>query len=146
MAAHHRSLEQGSDTRTRASHHFTPNIQDFTRVDESRGQGSFYLGDGSTQPIHHSGSSILSLPPSTFLLNQMFHIPTISKSLLSVHQFSLDNNCYFEFHPLSFVVKDQTKHTPQLQGVYDCGLYRVTDALHPQLHLMEKASINRWYE
>ena len=64
------------------------------------------VGNGVGIPISHIGD--LSLSHNGLSLNQVLVVPTIIKNLLSVSQFSTDNNCYFIFNASGFVVKDQT--------------------------------------
>lgn len=67
---------------------------------------SIYSGDSrikiaNEEPTHiqHIDNSFF---PTTFVkplfLQNLWHVPNISKNLLSVSQFSQDNKVYFEFH------------------------------------------------
>lgn len=46
-------------------------------------------------------------PSQSLFLNQLLHVPSTTKSLLSVSKFALDNNVYFKFHPHAWFVKYQ---------------------------------------
>ena len=66
------------------------------------------VGDGSTLPVTTSGHVSV---PSFFShrplhLNNVLVTPRIVKNLVSVRQFTTDNNCSVEFDPLGFSVKD----------------------------------------
>lgn len=77
--------------------------------------------------IHSSGSSVFSSPIKpqiTLTLNNLLHVPSITKNLISVSQFAKDNSVFFEFHSDHFVVKSQaTKEVLQHGKVGPDGLY-----------------------
>jgi histone deacetylase 1/2 len=56
-------------------------------------------------------------------LSNVLHVSAITKPLLSVQKFCLDNNVYFEFHPHVFYVKDLNTHEVLLSGQSKDGLY-----------------------
>lgn len=77
--------------------------------------------------IHSSGSSVFSSPIKpqiTLTLNNLLHVPSITKNLISVSQFAKDNSVLFEFHSDHFVVKSQAfKEVLQHGKVGPDGLY-----------------------
>ena len=76
--------------------------------------------------ITHVGQSMFTSPLESskcLLLKQLFHVPKITKNLLSVSKFAHDNNVYFEFHSTVCFVKDQATHTILLMGKLKDGLY-----------------------
>jgi hypothetical protein len=58
-------------------------------------------------------------------LNNVLHVPKISKHLLSVYKLSCDNNIFFEFHLRCYLIKDWA--TQNLIVVEKCeyGLYHL---------------------
>lgn len=63
--------------------------------------------NGSGLPISDVGHSILTGDSnSCFHLNNVLHVPRVSKHLLLVQKFAYDNSVFFEFHPSYFLVKD----------------------------------------
>jgi GAG-pre-integrase domain len=78
------------------------------------------------------------------LLTKVLHVPSISKSLISIGQLTADNNIYVEFHANSCVVKDQTSHKVLLLGIKHNGLYLVTSN-SPQALLCQQDSIGLWH-
>ena len=85
-----------------ASSHMTPdsgNISLFRPPCSS----SIVVGNGSTLPVTASGQSVL---PGPFFLNDILVAPAIIKNLISVRQFTIDNNCSVEFDPFGLSVKD----------------------------------------
>lgn len=55
----------------------------------------------------------------------------------------MDNNCYFEFHPNKFIVKDQRTHLPLLHGTTKDGLYCIPAP--PRPHALLTASATTWH-
>lgn len=61
-----------------------------------------HIGNVQGLSINSVGSMSFTSPfsPHTNLkLNNLLHVPSITKNLVSVSQISRDNNVYFEFHP-----------------------------------------------
>jgi len=52
-------------------------------------------------------------------------VPDIKKKLLSVSQFTRDNNCYFLFYPWGFLLKDMKTKQVILKGFMADGLYPI---------------------
>jgi histone deacetylase 1/2 len=110
-----------------ASYHVTAdarNIQEqspFTTTDQ------IFMGNGQSLSILANGSSVFTPPNHTqtkLTLNNLLHVPTITKNLISVSQFAKDNNVFFEFHPNHCVVKSQANREILFQGnVGADGLY-----------------------
>jgi len=64
---------------------------------------SIVVGNGSLLPVTGTGSTDLS---HSFRLNNVLVSPQLIKNLISVHQFTTDNNCSVEFDPAGCSVKD----------------------------------------
>jgi histone deacetylase 1/2 len=73
--------------------------------------------------ISHIGHSVLCTPHNSFNLNDILHVPSASKNLLSTHRFTLDNHVYIEFHPFFFLIKDQATRRILFRGPCHGGLY-----------------------
>ncbi|KAF7151058.1 hypothetical protein RHSIM_Rhsim02G0101600 [Rhododendron simsii] len=123
-SAHYTTVDWFPDTG--ATHHVTPDLSSLSTVDDYRGNSQLQVGNGIGIPISHVGSSILRSPNSSFQLTNVLHVPSFTKSLLSVHQFCKDNNAFFEFHPSHFLVKDQITKKPLLHGKDEGGLYKLS--------------------
>lgn len=87
------------------------------------GTESVSLGDGSQIPIQSQGSASFSSSQRIFTLKNILHSPLLTKNLLSVLQFCIDNHVYFEFHSNFFVVKDSQSSTVLLRGLVKDELY-----------------------
>lgn len=60
---------------------------------------------------------------SKLALENLFHVPSITKNLISVSQFCTDNNVFFEFHSTSCFVKVEANKKVLFEGMVDGGLY-----------------------
>ncbi|XP_019420682.1 PREDICTED: uncharacterized protein LOC109330866 [Lupinus angustifolius] len=85
------------------------------------------MRNGQGISIQATGNSVFSSSSNTnlsFALNNLLHVPRITKILISVSQFTRDNKCYFEFHPNECFVKSQDTNKTLLQGTLTKeGLY-----------------------
>ena len=90
------------------------------------GNDNFHVSDGKGLSISHLGHTKIYTPHRSFTLSNVLHVPAITKPLLSVQKFYLDNNVYFEFHPCVFYVKDFNTHEVLLSGQSKDGLYALT--------------------
>jgi len=91
------------------------------------GSDHVYIGNGQGLSINSIGTmSFLSNyhPNITLTLNNLLHVPSITKNLVSVSQFAKDNNVYFEFHSNVCYVKSQGSSKVLLRRhLGDDGLY-----------------------
>jgi histone deacetylase 1/2 len=85
-----------------------------------------HVGDGKGLSISDIGHTKLYNPHRLFTLSNVLHVPAITKPLLSVKKFCLDNNVYFEFHPFLFYVKDLNTNEVLLSGQSKDGLYTLS--------------------
>ena len=76
--------------------------------------------------LSHIDHTKIHAPHHTFTLSNVLHVLHITKPLLSVQNFYLDNNVYFEFHPFVFYVKDLNTNEVLLSGQSKDGLYALT--------------------
>ena len=73
--------------------------------------------------------STLSLDDHTFKLNNVIVAPQLVRNLLSVRQFTRNNNCSIEFDALNFSVKDPKTRTVILRCNSDGDLYTIPSTL-----------------
>jgi histone deacetylase 1/2 len=83
--------------------------------------------------ISYIGHSVLRTPQNSFNINDILHVPSASKNLLSLHRFTLDNHVYIEFHPFLFLIKDQATRRNLFIGPCYRGLY-------PLMHISNESS------
>jgi hypothetical protein len=80
------------------------------------------MGNGSGLSISHVGSSYIGTINKPIYLNNILHVPDITKNLLSISQLNHDNVVTVEFTPHCFV-KDQATQQILLRGTLLNGLY-----------------------
>jgi hypothetical protein len=81
------------------------------------------IGDGSTLPITHTGSTSLTTPLHTFQLHNVLCVSSMEKNLISISHFSTSNNVSIEFLPSTFLIKELHTRTTLLQGQVKDGVY-----------------------
>ncbi|PON68903.1 hypothetical protein PanWU01x14_092200 [Parasponia andersonii] len=91
-----------------ATNHVTPDLTNLMTPITFSGSDKIRMGNGIGLSIQHIGSSNF---PSQFhtkmlSLNDLLHVPLITKNLISVSKFAKDNKVFFEFHPTICFVKD----------------------------------------
>ncbi|GKD08332.1 ribonuclease H-like domain-containing protein [Tanacetum coccineum] len=111
---------------TGASSHLADNTSILTSFSNSSMYPSVFVGNGHSIPVTHTGHSLLHTSSKPLLT------PHIMKNLISVHQFTRDNDVSVEFDAYGFSVKDYK--TGQL--LFRCDstgdLYPVTQQPSPQ--------------
>lgn len=85
-----------------ATNHITKDLKNLSLQSDYQGTDKVSIGNGQGLPISKLGSSIISTPTSIFRLKNVLQVPDIATNLLSVHQFTKDNNCIFVFDASGF--------------------------------------------
>ena len=129
-----------------ATHHITPDPSLLNFSMPYTGSDQLHIGYGKGLKILSSGSKTI---PSLFYplkLNNIFHVPKITKNLLSIQKFTYDNNVYFEFHSSHCLVKDKSTHKILLKGMLKDGLYYIELGINQPTALVgERTTPNIWY-
>jgi gag-polypeptide of LTR copia-type len=86
--------------------HISPDLNCFTTYQPYTGADQLRVGDGQGLKNSHIGSTCLVTNSTSLVLNNVLHVPSISKSLLSVSRLVADNPIYVEFNDSSCLVKD----------------------------------------
>ena len=102
---------------------------------------SITVGSGHHLPVSCSGSSTLPGHASPFSLRNVLVVPSLVRNLLSVRQFTRDNNCTIEFDAFGFSVKDLQTRRVILRSNSSDGLYTVPAT--PQANLV--TSTDLWH-
>ena len=87
---------------SRATNHVTNDYNNVTFGTDFHGSQKVHMGNGTGLDIKHIGNSLLSsfIPSRSLSLKNILQVPLITKTnLVSVSQFTKDNNVYFEFYP-----------------------------------------------
>jgi hypothetical protein len=106
-----------------ATDHITGVLDKLTMHDTYGGHDQIHAANGTGMNIAHIGTSIIPTPTRTLALNNILHIPSTHKNLISVHRFTLDNNTFIEFHSYFFVIKDRKTSKVLLHRRCKGGLY-----------------------
>jgi transposase InsO family protein len=136
---------------TGATHHLTSELANLNVcADEYHGPDQIRVGNGTSLPIKHIGSTQLSTPTASFLLNNVLHVPQISKNLISVRKFTKDTNTSMDFRPSCFRVQalDSRKTLlcgPSKDGLYPFPLLPSKDSIPPTALFGERTSIHQWH-
>ena len=107
-----------------ATHHVTSTTDSMNTNSEYSGTGKLALGDGSKLPITHIGHIILPTSRSLHLKNVLM-VPSITKNLISISKFTIENDVIVEFDSTCFYIKDKQSRKILLQGVLKDGLYQL---------------------
>ncbi|GJW25777.1 hypothetical protein Tco_0039588 [Tanacetum coccineum] len=98
---------------TGASSHLAVNTGILTSFSNSSMYPSVFVGNGHSIPVIHTGHSFLHTSSKPLHLNHILVTPHIIKNLISVRQFTRDNDISVEFDAYGFSVKDyQTRRLP----------------------------------
>ncbi|GJV07782.1 ribonuclease H-like domain-containing protein [Tanacetum coccineum] len=96
---------------TGATSHLISNARNLSTIFNKRLFPSIHVGDGNSIPVTNTGHSILSSIHRPLHLYNVLVTPNIIKNLISVRQFTRDNNCTIEFDTFGFFVNDfLTRH------------------------------------
>ena len=109
---------------TGSTNHLTNDLQNLNlHVEPYNGHDNILVDDGTGLRIFNIGSSTIPYRTSSFHLRNLLHPLAIKNNLISVSQFTLDNDVFIEFHAGYFVVKDEATGTILLHGKTRDGLY-----------------------
>ena len=89
-----------------ATDHITGELEKLSFHDRYRGGEQVHTASGAGMKIDHIGHSILQSPVRDIHLNNVLHVPSANKSLLSIHRLVKDNNAFLELHPNHFSIKE----------------------------------------
>ncbi|KAJ9551582.1 hypothetical protein OSB04_015627 [Centaurea solstitialis] len=101
-----------------ATHHVTNDLENLALHAPYDGSDDLIIGDGSSLPISHTGSFSHPTHDKILKFSNVLFVPSISRNILSVYQFCIENNAYVEFSPISFSVKDRSMGLTLLQDVW----------------------------
>jgi histone deacetylase 1/2 len=107
-----------------ASNHVTSDMCNLSIQEDYKGSDRLSVGNGSQLDIKHTGSTTIHSSRPLHLKN-ILHVPQITKNLVSISQFTLDNRVIVEFSSNCCLVKDQNTKKVLLQGTLKNGLYQL---------------------
>lgn len=91
---------------SRASTHVTPDVNNLSIHTPYSGPAKVAVGNGQSLLVQITSFGKISTLYQ-FKLNNIFHVPNLSTSLLYVHQLAEDNNCLITFDANAFVILDK---------------------------------------
>lgn len=86
------------------------------------GKSQVTMGNGQGAKIKSIGKSVFTSPIHphiNLVLNNLLHVPNITKNLLSVSRFSKDNQVSFEFNGANCLVKSRGSNRVVLEGTLE---------------------------
>ncbi|GJU00292.1 ribonuclease H-like domain-containing protein [Tanacetum coccineum] len=109
-----------------ASSHLADNTSTLISFSNSSIYPSVFVGNGHSIPVTHTGHSFLHTSCKPIHLNHILVTPHIIKNLISVRQFTRDNDVSVEFDAYGFSVKDYQTERILLRCDSTGDLYPVT--------------------
>jgi histone deacetylase 1/2 len=131
---------------TGATDHLANELDKLHTREQYNGKDHVHTANGAGMRITHIGQSTLPTSSHPLHLNNVLHVPSVTRNLLSVKKFSLDNNVFFEFHPWFFLVKDRITREVLLRGGCRGGLYSLdVSSAYKHVFSSVKVSRSRWH-
>jgi hypothetical protein len=84
--------------------HVTGELDKLHVREKYHGQDQIHTTDGTGMRISHIGNSIIPTLSCDIHLNQVMHVPTTPKNLVSIHRLTNGNNVSVEFHSFLFLI------------------------------------------
>ncbi|GJY96044.1 hypothetical protein Tco_0512405 [Tanacetum coccineum] len=130
---------------TCASSHLNSHSSNLSTIYNKCLYPSVCVGDGKSIPVTNTGHSILPTLNRPLYLHNVLVTPNIIKNLISVRQFTKDNNCTVEFDAFIFSVKDFLTRHILLRCDSSGDLYPVTQP-SLTLHALLSVSTTTWHQ
>jgi hypothetical protein len=87
--------------------HITSDLDRLTMHEPYHGADQIHIANRSGMNINRVGNIVIPTSSRHPMLNNVLHVPSTYKNLISIHHFTLDNDTFIEFHPYFFLIKDQ---------------------------------------
>ncbi|KAB2603446.1 hypothetical protein D8674_004451 [Pyrus ussuriensis x Pyrus communis] len=120
-----------------ASHHIITDVDSLNQVTPFQGSETITVGNGTGLSIANTGSTILKTKSSDLVLNNVLHVPHISRSLLSVQQLCADNHSWFICDEREFFVQDKKTRETLYHGksrprqLFQIPVVKSSKGVHP---------------
>jgi hypothetical protein len=130
--------------------HVTGELDKLAVRDTYSGGDQIYTVSGSGMHIAHVGKYVIHTLCRNLHLNNMIHVPQVSKNLASIHHIASDNNVFFELHPNVFFIKDRESRRTLPHGRSRGGLYPLPSSPSSNKFIKQafgatKIPMSRWY-
>jgi hypothetical protein len=117
------SVDNSWYTDSGATDHITGELDKLTMHDAYNGTDQIHVPNGAGMEISHVGTYSIPTPHRNIVLNNVLHVPSACKNLISVHKFTLDNDMFIKFYPFYFLIKDRKTRKVLLHRSCKGGLY-----------------------
>ncbi|GKV50619.1 hypothetical protein SLEP1_g57319 [Rubroshorea leprosula] len=114
-----------------AQTHATNNPGKLLHSTPSSSSNFIQVGNGQLLPVTSHGNAFLFTSNSQFRLNNVLVAPHLTKNLVSVRQFTRDNNCSVNFDSFGFSIKDNKTKNVLLRWNSPDGLYSFSSGSFP---------------
>jgi hypothetical protein len=114
----------------RASYHVTSDVNNLTSFNVNEGLDRLQVGNGSHLFIHNLDHCTFFSSNGSLDLNDVLHLPHITKNLISISKLTKNNDVILEFYPLFCIIKDRRTKQPLLQATQINGLYQLPSSPH----------------
>jgi hypothetical protein len=128
----------------RASYHVTSDVNNLTSFNVNEGLDRLQVGNGSHLFIHNLDHCTFFSSNGSLDLNDVLHLPHITKNLISISKLTKNNDVILEFYPLFCIIKDRRTKQPLLQATQINGLYQLPSSPHALIG--ERISISLWHK
>jgi hypothetical protein len=119
---------------TGATDHITHDLDKMAVKEKYQGNDQVAAANGQGMYIRHIGQSKIHTASHTLILRNILHVPSITRNLLSVRKFAIDNHVFFEFHSHFLLIKDLATREILIQGWCQDEIYMLNLAfLHTAL-------------
>lgn len=108
-----------------ATNHITNYLDNLHVSSPYLGQEHVAVGNGNQLNIESVGKTSIPTSSQSLLLNNILYVPQITRHLVSVSQFTKDNNVLVEFHQNVCFVKDKQTQMLLMKGALVKGLYKL---------------------
>jgi hypothetical protein len=131
--------------RYRATYHNTNDLEKLTSKEKYHGTNQVTAANRQGMYIRYVGQTKFHTASRVLVLNNILHVPSITKNLLSVRKFAIDNHVFFEFHPHFLLVKYLVTKEVLIRGWCQDGIYMLNLAsLHTALQ-SSRVSKSQWH-
>ncbi|KAH6785742.1 hypothetical protein C2S51_038197 [Perilla frutescens var. frutescens] len=130
-----------------ATAHLTNDLSNLQPSSPYSGSELLQVWNGNVLSIAHIGDSN-SIPPDSnkpLQMNNVSHVSDITKNLICISKFTLDNNVFVELHSSFCCVKDLKTHQVLMKGALVKGLYHLDLSAMPTFRKQPSCDTNVAY-
>jgi hypothetical protein len=130
---------------TGATYHITNDLEKLTAKEKYQGIDQVIVANGQGMYIRYIGQTKFHIASRVLVLRNILHVTSITKNLLSVRKFAIDNHVFFEFHPHFLLVKDLATKEVLIRGWCQDGFYMLNLASLHTASQSSRVSKSQWH-